>query len=87
MSALYNVSHEFCDADALHAENTNVSSLELNQFYKVCPGLHTNIDDGTFAPLGQPRCGDGSNYSFLVSRPENLSEVGGEKILIELSGG
>ena len=86
MSALYNMSHEFCDTDALHAEATNVSSLELNKFYKVCPGLQTNIEDGSFAPLGQPRCGDGSNYSFLVSRPEKLPETG-EKILIELSGG
>jgi len=44
---------------------------------------HSN---GTIAQLGSPRCGDGTNYSFLVSRPEEKPQQG-EKILIELTGG
>lgn len=89
MSSSYDISYKYCDADALPAETTSITSLERNQFYKICPGLHTHTD-GTIAPLGQPRCGDGSNYSFMVTRPKKeTQEVGGgeEKILIELSGG
>ncbi len=92
----YTITYEYCDAGALPAEETSISSLEYNKFYKLCPGLHT-AGDGTFAPLGQPRCGDGSNYAFLVTRPsketkgQNVTDAGGggggEKILIELQGG
>lgn len=84
----HNITYNFCDVDALPAETTNVTSLARNQFYKICPGLHQH-SDGTNVPLGQPRCGDGSNYSFLVSRPveQPSSQDGGEKIVIELSGG
>lgn len=83
----YNISHEFCDGDALPAESTNITSLVRDRFYKVCPGSHQSADDGTYAPLGQPRCGDGTNYSFLVSRPPENPQQQGEKILIELTGG
>ena len=99
MSAYTIISHEYCDADAFPAENTTALSLEPNQFHKLCPGALLSENDGTHAPLGQPRCGDGTNYSFLFTRPEEqlpqedeedeikIKEPQGDKILIELAGG
>ena len=89
----YEITYEYCDDNALPAESTSVSDLTRNKFYKICPGTHGNNPvSGMPQPLGQPRCGDGSNYSFLFSRP--LMETNnatmkrtGEKILIELAGG
>jgi hypothetical protein len=86
MSSFYNVSHEYCDADALLAEKTNVSALQPDRFYKICPGQYTHLN-GTNAALGQPRCGDGTNFSFLVSRPLESKLYGRDKIIIEFSGG
>mmetsp|Transcript_12731 Transcript_12731/g.31076 ORF Transcript_12731/g.31076 Transcript_12731/m.31076 type:complete len:478 (+) Transcript_12731:137-1570(+) len=83
----YNISHEFCDGDALPAESTSITSLVRDRFYKVCPGSHRSADDGNYATLGQPRCGDGTNYSFMVSRPPENPQQQREKILIELMGG
>ena len=91
------ITYEFCDDDALPAELTRLSSLKYNQFYKLCPGWHQH-SDGTTIPLGQPRCGDNSNYSFLITRPSKKPQEynndddeddggGDEKIIIELSGG
>jgi hypothetical protein len=84
--SLYNISHEYCDADALLAEDTSASSLEHDIFYKICPGQYKHLN-GTDVKLGQPRCGDGSNFSFLASRPPESKSSGRHKILIELSGG
>jgi len=81
----YDISYEYCDSNALPAEETSISSLDRDKFYKLCPGLHEH-EDGTIAPLGQPRCGDNSNYSFMLQRPAK-EPVGGDKLLIELSGG
>ena len=82
------LTYDFCDADALPAELTPLSSLEYNQFYKLCPGLQQH-PNGTILPLGQPRCGDDSNYSFFLTRPAAAAtaESVNEKIVIELSGG
>ena len=56
--------------------------MQPDQFYKICPGQYKDVT------LGQPRCGDGSNFSFIVSRPpEDKQGNGREKIVIELSGG
>jgi len=44
----------------------------------------------TRSRMEQPRCGDGTNYSFLVSRPEKQQQPSSpskEKIFIEFSGG
>lgn len=86
MAVHYSTSHEYCDADALPAETTNISSLEHDQFYKICPGKLTHLN-GTDVKLGQPRCGDGTNFSFLVARPPKNKCNGPQKVLIELSGG
>jgi len=51
----------------------------------MCPGSHQYSNNGKFATFGQPRCGDGSNFAFYLTRPEQPQEE--EKILIELSGG
>ena len=82
------VSHEHCDSNALPAERTAVSSLASDRFYKLCPGHHA-FANGTRVPLGQPRCGDGSNYAFFVSRPATPASGGRgrEKIALELAGG
>mmetsp|Transcript_21002 Transcript_21002/g.39711 ORF Transcript_21002/g.39711 Transcript_21002/m.39711 type:complete len:306 (-) Transcript_21002:718-1635(-) len=85
MSA-YDTTYEYCDADALPAETTTVSSLLPDQFYKLCPGQQRHSNNGTDVPLGQPRCGDGSNYSFLLSRPAPQHQQK-QKIAIELTGG
>jgi hypothetical protein len=90
----YEIMYDYCDDNALHAESTSVSDLTRNTFYKICPGTHGNDPvSGMPRPLGQPRCGDGSNYSFLFSRPPMETNNNatmkrtGEKILIELAGG
>lgn len=88
----YEITYKFCDENALPAESTSVSDLTHNKFYKICPGTHGNNPvSGMPIPLGQPRCGDGSNYSFLFSRPMETNNATmkrtGEKILIELAGG
>ena len=79
------ISHENCDANALPAEKTNISTLDNGKFYKICPGSHQLSDGKTFATLGQPRCGDGSNFAFYATRPEQTQKE--DKILIEFSGG
>ncbi|KAL3795656.1 hypothetical protein HJC23_002063 [Cyclotella cryptica] len=85
--SIYNISHQYCDTDALLAETTEISSLLRDQFYKICPGQY-KYRNGTYARLGQPRCGDGTNFSFFFSRPpEGQQDNQREKILIELSGG
>jgi len=79
------VSYENCDANALTMEQQDtISSLGDGKFYKICPGQYT-YSNGTVAPLGRPRCGDGSNYSFYYSSPEEQQSE--DKLLIELSGG
>ena len=79
------VSYENCDANALTMEQQDtISSLGDGKFYKICPGQY-KYSNGTVAPLGQPRCGDGSNYSFYYSSPEEQQSE--DKLLIELSGG
>eukprot|EP00573_Skeletonema_grethae_P002239 CAMPEP_0201690300 /NCGR_PEP_ID=MMETSP0578-20130828/3767_1 /ASSEMBLY_ACC=CAM_ASM_000663 /TAXON_ID=267565 /ORGANISM="Skeletonema grethea, Strain CCMP 1804" /LENGTH=476 /DNA_ID=CAMNT_0048175245 /DNA_START=113 /DNA_END=1543 /DNA_ORIENTATION=+ len=79
------ISHENCDSNSLPAESTSVSTLDNGQFYKMCPGSHQHSNNTTFATFGQPRCGDGSNFAFYLTRPEQPQEE--EKILIDLSGG
>ena len=79
------VSYENCDANALTMEQQDtISSLDDGKFYKICPGQY-KYSNGTVAPLGRPRCGDGSNYSFYYSSPEEQQSE--DKLLIELSGG
>jgi len=85
--SIYNVTHQYCDADAFPAETTNISSLDRDKFYKICPGQY-KYRNGTDVRLGQPRCGDGTNFSFFVSRPPKETQGNQrDKILIELSGG
>ncbi|KAK1742111.1 pectinacetylesterase-like protein [Skeletonema marinoi] len=82
------ISYKNCDANSLPAENTSISTLNNGQFYKMCPGSHKHSNNDTFATLGQPKCGDGSNFAFYLTRPEQPQQ--GEqpqKVLIELSGG
>lgn len=77
--------YTYCDDDAYHAEITKASSLKQNQFYKICPGAHVQMD-GSYSELGQPRCGDGSNFSFFFTRP--LKQLANDrKIMIEFMGG
>jgi len=83
--------YTYCDYDALPAEGTKASSLVPNQFHKLCPGAHVQSGDGyssstKYSAFGQPRCGDGSNFSFFVSRPLKQL-VNDKKILIEFQGG
>jgi hypothetical protein len=73
--------YTYCDDDAQHAEKTKVSSLTPNQFHKLCPG---QVDGAS--SFGQPRCGDGSNYSFFITRP-TTGRSNDRKILIEFMGG
>ena len=80
--------YTYCDDDARHAESTKASSLMPNQFHKLCPGAHVQVDGSstTYSALGQPRCGDGSNFSFFFSRP--LKQLANDrKIMIEFMGG
>ena len=79
------ISYDNCDANSLPAEQTSISTLDNGKFYKMCPGSHKHSDGKTFATLGQPRCGDGSGFSFYLTRPEQPQEE--DKILIEFSGG
>lgn len=84
--SLHDISYEYCDADALPTENTNITALPQDEFVKICPG-QLKYKDGSKVPLGQPRCGDGTNFSFLVSRPPQEKIAERDKILIEFSGG
>lgn len=72
--------YTYCDDDALPAEKTKVSSLTPNQFHQLCPG---QVDGAQF---GQPQCGDGSNFSFFITRPTK-GRANDRKILIEFMGG
>lgn len=94
--------YTYCDDDAYHAESTKASSLTPNQFHKLCPGTHVKFGSSSssnngdyssssssstkYAPFGQPRCGDGSNYSFFVSRPLK-QYTNDKKLIIEFMGG
>lgn len=75
------VSYSYCDNDALFTEKTKSSSLTPNQFHKLCPGQHyKNV------AFSQPRCGDGSNFSFFYSPP--LKQLlNDKKLIIEFQGG
>ena len=83
--------YTYCDDDALHAESTKAFSLVPNQFHKLCPGTHVQFGSGDgsstkYSTFGQPRCGDGSNFSFFFSRP--LKQLSNDKkIMIEFQGG
>ena len=86
------ITHEHCDADALPAETTAAADLAMGAFHKICPGEHAASEAGIAVPLGRPRCGDGSSYSFLFHAPAAVptaatGSAGGEKVLIELAGG
>ena len=72
--------YTYCDNDAQYAEQTKVSSLTPNRFHKLCPGQVEG------APFGQPRCGDGSNFSFFIARPTK-ERANDRKIIIEFMGG
>ncbi|KAL3810026.1 hypothetical protein ACHAXA_004465 [Cyclostephanos tholiformis] len=61
--------HDHCDPDSLPAEYTAASNLTRDAFHKICPGERRYSRDGASVPLGLPRCGDGTAYSFLFSRP------------------
>jgi membrane associated rhomboid family serine protease len=67
-----------CDSTSIDS-NVPVSSLTPNTFHKICPKT-------TSKPFGQPICGDGSSFSFFLSRPPQ-SKQNDEKILIEFLGG
>lgn len=83
------INYEYCDDNALPASSTKASTLIPNRFYKLCPGVRVtsgSYGNKKYASLGQPRCGDGSNFSFFVSHP--LQRLENErKILIEFQGG
>ena len=68
-----------CDSESLPA-TTKVTNLVPNTFYKICPGVNSA------EKFGHPQCGDGTPFSFYVSRPLEKYD-NGEKVLIEFQGG
>ena len=75
-SAIY--SH--CDSNSIK-DNKKASDLNPNTFYKICPGIRSSTK-----PFGQPKCGDGTSFSFFFTRP--IQKYNNEnKLLIEFMGG
>jgi hypothetical protein len=69
-----------CDADSI-SDEVPLSKLTPNQFYKICPSqLSEHVE------LGQPICGDGTNFAFFMTKPIQR-KANGQKILIEFMGG
>ena len=68
-----------CDYESLPS-TTKVKSLVPNTFFKICPGI-SNTEK-----FGHPQCGDGTPFSFYMSRPLEKYD-NGQKILIEFQGG
>lgn len=60
-----------------------LSSLAPNTFHQICPGRSSSTS------LSYPICGDGTTFSFFVTRPPraNLASGHQSKILIEFQGG
>ena len=70
-----------CDENSIPA-NQQLSSLTPNTFHKICPGTSTD----TSKPLSQPKCGDGTAFSFYYHKPSQ-SHFNKDKVLIEFQGG
>ncbi|KAL3776431.1 hypothetical protein ACHAW5_003337 [Stephanodiscus triporus] len=90
--------HDDADADAATNASSTMTINARALRRRRPPGRHR-----ASVPLGMPRCGDGSNYSFLFARPpavvaedvavedvaveEVAARDEGERVLIELAGG
>lgn len=61
-------------------ESAPLSKQTPNTFFKVCPSQHWN------RALGQPICGDGTAFSFYVTKPPQKHDWS-KRILIEFIGG
>jgi membrane associated rhomboid family serine protease len=77
-----------CDEDSI-GDAIPLSKLAPNQFHKICPsqldssGSRSGQGDKF---LGQPICGDGTNFSFFVTKPIQR-KANTDRILIEFMGG
>jgi membrane associated rhomboid family serine protease len=67
-----------CDDDSI-SDSVPLSKLTPNQFHKICPSQRSG-------ELGQPICGDGTNFGFFVTKPIQR-KANDQKILIEFMGG
>jgi hypothetical protein len=72
-----------CDKDSV-SDAVPLKKLAPNQIHKICPsqlkstGNHSQGD----ILLGQPICGDGTNFSFFVTKPIKAKANTG-KVLFE----
>ena len=71
-----------CDDNGM-SDKIPLSLLTPNTFYKICPS--EGVTSQGFV-LGQPTCGDGTPFSFYVSRPPQR-KANNDRILIEFMGG
>jgi membrane associated rhomboid family serine protease len=69
-----------CDSGST-SDSVPISRLNPNQFYKICP---SQLAQG--ASLGQPICGDGTDFSFFFSKPVQRN-ANDKRLLIEFMGG
>jgi hypothetical protein len=67
-----------CDDDSI-SDSVPLAKLTPNQFHKICP---SQVD----GELGQPICGDGTNFAFFATKPIQR-KANTEKIMIEFMGG
>ena len=75
------LSYSACDSDSIPA-STKARNLIPNTFHKLCPG----IPNSSVGSLKYPICGDGTPFSFFVSRPTQR-KTNANKLLIEFMGG
>jgi hypothetical protein len=67
-----------CDADSI-SDSIPLENMTANRFHKICP---SQVD----GELGQPICGDGTNFAFFATKP-SASKTNSSKVLIEFVGG
>lgn len=68
------------DSSSYYCEDPNTSPS------KLAPGFHKICPETTEETLGQPICGDGSNFSFSFTSPSQR-KANSNKIIIEFQGG
>jgi membrane associated rhomboid family serine protease len=76
-----------CDEHSISSQ-IPLNQLIPNQFYKICGKNYNTTTTATMTTrwLSQPKCGDGGEYGFLVSRPvQKYSSQ--QRVLIEFLGG
>jgi Pectinacetylesterase len=76
-----------CDEDSV-SDATPLSKLAPNQFHKICPSQLEASGSRSQGDklLGQPICGDGTNFSFFITKPIQR-KANTDKVLIEFMGG